>query len=138
MFLISFISGLIFSIGLTVSGMINPEKVIGFLDIFGRWDYALAFVMGGAVVFNIVSFKILKNKKPICAAQNFLPTKTKSDRNLILGAILFGIGWGISGFCPGPALVNLVTLSFESIIFFFSMVIGMLIFKLFEEPLTKS
>ena len=94
--------------------------------------------MGGAVIFNIVSFKVLKNKKPICAAQNFLPTKTKSDRNLILGAVLFGIGWGISGFCPGPALVNLVTFSFESILFVVSMVAGMSIYKLFEKNLNKA
>ena len=138
MILVSFISGLIFAIGLVVSGMTDPAKVIGFLDLFGEWDFALAFVMGGAVIFNVFSFKLLKNKKPLCSTQKFLPSKKHADRNLVLGAILFGVGWGISGMCPGPALVNLVTFTPSSIIFVISMLVGMGIFKILEKRLTNS
>lgn len=138
MILVSFISGLIFAIGLAVSGMTDPAKVIGFLDLFGEWDFALAFVMGGAVIFNVFSFKLLKNKKPLCSTQQFLPSKKVIDRNLVLGAILFGVGWGISGMCPGPALVNLVTFTPSSIIFVISMLVGMGIFKILEKRLTNS
>ena len=138
MILVSFISGLIFAIGLVVSGMTDPAKVIGFLDLFGEWDFALAFVMGGAVVFNFFSFKLLKNKKPLCSTQQFLPSKKHADRNLVLGAILFGVGWGISGICPGPALVNLVTFTPSSIIFVISMLVGMGLFKILEKRLTNS
>ena len=123
-------AGLIFAIGLSISGMINPNKVIGFLDVFGRWDYSLAFVMAGAVVFNFFAFKYLKNKKPICSNEHFLPTKTEIDKNLVLGSILFGTGWGLAGICPGPGIVNLVTLNPQIMLFLLAMIIGMLLFKM--------
>ena len=109
-----------------------------FFDLFGEWDFALAFVMGGAVIFNVFSFQFLKNKKPLCSTQQFLPSKKHADRNLVLGAILFGVGWGISGMCPGPALVNLVTFTPSSIIFVVSMLVGMGLFKILEKRLTNS
>ena len=133
--IVSFLAGIIFSIGLTISGMVNPFKVKGFLDIFGNWDYSLAFVMGGAVIFNLVAFNIVLNKKPLFSESYFLPKKFKADRNLILGAILFGAGWGLVGVCPGPALVNAVTLNGDVFIFIISMVLGMIFFKGIEKKL---
>lgn len=125
-FLISLISGIVFAIGLSISGMINPHKVKGFLDVFGNWDYSLVFVMGGAVVFNFISFKILSQKKPLCADEHFWPNKKEVDRKLIIGSALFGIGWGLVGICPGPALVNLIKLDEKIFVFVISMVVGML------------
>ena len=127
--IIGLISGVIFAMGLGVSGMINPQKVLGFLDIFGHWDYSLAFVMLGAVGFNFVSFKVLQKQKPFCAPQHFLPTKTEIDIKLIVGSALFGIGWGLMGICPGPAIVNLVTLHPTILTFVASLILGMLLYK---------
>ncbi|WP_372656100.1 DUF6691 family protein [Halobacteriovorax sp.] len=128
--LISLISGTLFSIGLILSGMTNPKKVIGFLDIFGEWDYSLAFVMVGAILVNFLVFKFLKKEKPVCGNGFSLPTKSSLDWKLITGSALFGIGWGIVGICPGPGIVNLTSLSSEFIIFVGSMMAGMFIFKL--------
>lgn len=130
--LISLFSGIIFAIGLSISGMINPQKVIGFLDIFGQWDYSLVFVMGGAVGFNYFSFKYLTNKQPYCGGDHFLPQKKELDKRLIIGAALFGIGWGLIGICPGPGLVNLVTLNSDIFLFVGAMLVGMLTFKKFS------
>jgi uncharacterized protein len=127
--LISLVSGIIFAIGLSISGMVNPNKVKGFLDIFGNWDYSLAFVMGGAVLFNLASFKYLLTKKPYIAEKHEIPKSNLIDKKLLIGASLFGIGWGLVGICPGPAISNLVTLNLKSILFVFSMLIGMLIYK---------
>lgn len=129
----SFLAGFVFTIGLTVSGMINPEKVKGFLNILGEWDYSLAFVMGGAVVFNFIAFKLLIKKKPIFANSHYLPTKLVVDRDLIIGAVLFGVGWGLVGICPGPAIVNLVTMDKDIFIFMAAMVTGMYLYELFRK-----
>jgi uncharacterized membrane protein YedE/YeeE len=110
--------------------MSNPEKVLGFLDIFGHWDYSLLFVMGGAVGVNFFTFKFLIKRNPICAPKHFLPTKTIIDKQLLIGSALFGIGWGILGFCPGPAIVNLVTLKPTILVFLTFMFIGMYIHSL--------
>ncbi len=127
--LISLFAGVIFSIGLVISGMSDPQKVIGFLDIFGNWDYSLLFVMGGAVGVNFFTFKFLIKREPICAPKHFLPTKENLDKNLIIGSALFGIGWGILGICPGPAIVNIVTLSPTILIFIVAMLMGMILHK---------
>lgn len=128
--LISFLAGMIFSVGLVISGMTNPKVVIGFLDIFGEWDYSLAFVMIGAVVVNLILFSfILKRKKPIYENDFTLPNTKIIDKDLIIGSALFGIGWGLVGICPGPAIVNLVTFSIPAIVFFAAMVFGMLVYK---------
>ncbi len=129
----SFVSGIIFALGLSISGMTNPEKVKGFLDVFGHWDISLAFVMVGAIGLNFFSFKKVTSKKPLFSDTHFLPTKNDVDTRLILGASIFGIGWGILGICPGPGIVNLVTLNSNAILFVISMTIGMLIFKLLEK-----
>ncbi len=129
--LISFITGVVFAVGLVISGMTNPNVVTGFLNIFGEWNYALVFVMGGAVGTNLILFSLIKKReKPFSGAQFHWPTLKHVDQKLILGSALFGIGWGILGVCPGPGIVNLVTLETPFLIFVGSMVVGMFIFKL--------
>jgi uncharacterized membrane protein YedE/YeeE len=114
----AFVLGLIFALGLGVGGMTQPTKVIGFLDVAGQWDATLAFVMGGAVTVSLVLFPlILKRSHPVLAERFFLPVKQRIDVPLVLGAALFGIGWGLSGYCPGPALVSLVTASRPVLVF---------------------
>jgi uncharacterized membrane protein YedE/YeeE len=128
--IITLIAGCLFGIGLTTSGMTDPKAVIGFLSIFGEWDARLLFVMGGAVITTLISFHfILKRKAPIYENNFSRPIKSSVDNPLIMGAILFGIGWGLSGYCPGPAIAGIVINPLESIIFIFSMLIGMFVFK---------
>jgi uncharacterized membrane protein YedE/YeeE len=106
--IVSFILGMLFSMGLSISGMVNPDKVLGWLDFFGAWDPSLIFVMGGAVTVNILFFKlILKRKHPLLENKFSVPTKTVVDNRLLVGSALFGIGWGLGGVCPGPGLSNL-------------------------------
>lgn len=132
--IVGLVSGVIFSFGLVYSGMTNPAKVIGFLDIFGAWDSSLAFVMGGAVCFNLISFHfIFKRKNPIFEKSFDLPAKKDVDNKLLIGATVFGVGWGLIGICPGPSIVNLVTLHLNSFLFVASMIVGMLVFKLLNS-----
>lgn len=128
-------SGGLFGLGLAVSGMANPAKVIGFLDVAGDWDPTLAFVMGGAILVAMPAFhRIFKLQRPVLAKRFELPIKSSLDGRLIWGSALFGIGWGLSGFCPGPAVVALVpalTTGMTSVfIFFGAMVAGMAIYEL--------
>jgi uncharacterized protein len=117
--------GLIFALGLAVSEMINPARVIGFLDVAGHWDPTLIFVMGGALLVTVPIFPlVLRRKKPFLAEQFNLPTKVKIDRPLILGAIIFGVGWGLAGFCPGPALAALASGSPGVALFVAAMIAG--------------
>lgn len=125
--LLSFICGLIFGAGLLISGMTQTGKVLGFLDIFGAWDATLAFVMAGAVAVSSIGFALAKRRgAPLFAAQSLWPTRKDIDAPLIVGATLFGIGWGLVGLCPGPALVNLAGLSVPVIVFVAAMAAGML------------
>jgi uncharacterized membrane protein YedE/YeeE len=104
-FLVNLALGLLFGIGLVVSGMSDPAKVLNFLDVTGTWDPSLAFVMGGAVITAFVGYRlVLKRSKPLAAAAFQLPAKTEIDWPLLLGSAIFGVGWGLGGFCPGPAL----------------------------------
>jgi uncharacterized membrane protein YedE/YeeE len=122
---VALISGLIFGAGLVISEMVNPVKVQDFLDPFGNWDSSLAFVMGGAVAVTLfTSHFIVKRKKPIAAEQFYLAIKTSIDSRLILGASLFGIGWGLSGYCPGPGIVNAIINPQEAMVFLPALVIG--------------
>jgi len=108
--LAAFGSGLLFSVGLGVAGMTRPSKVIGFLDLFGRWDASLALVMGSAVVVGLVSFPlVLRRASPLLAPRYLLPAARGIDARLLAGAALFGAGWGLAGVCPGPALAALAT-----------------------------
>ena len=126
----SLFSGCIFGFGLTVSSMTNPAKVIGFLDITGKWDPSLMFVMIGAIFFCSIFFYLLRNlKKPIFYSKFELPTYKKVDRKLIIGSSLFGIGWGTVGFCPGPAISSISFFQPSSIIFLISMFVGFYLVK---------
>ncbi len=128
-----FLAGFIFSIGLSISGMVDPNIVLGFLDIFGKWNPSLLFVMAGAVMVNLITFRvILKKGKGYDDCALDLPTKNEIDKKLIIGSALFGIGWGIFGICPGPAIANLLFLNGKIIVFFLSLLTGMLIFKITE------
>lgn len=120
--------GLLFGAGLAASGMTNPAKVIGFLNIFGTWDPDLIFVMGAAVITTVISFRlVLKRKTPIFENSFSLPTSSHVDFKLLLGAVLFGVGWGLYGYCPGPALAALVYLQPVTFIFVLAMVLGMFV-----------
>jgi len=116
--IISFISGIVFGFGLSVSNMINPEKVLGFLDLFGQWDPSLIFVMMGAIIVSAPVFFFFRNKNKPLFADNFaIPTLKSIDKNLIFGSATFGIGWGMVGFCPGPAISSLALLNTYSVFF---------------------
>lgn len=125
--LVSFACGLIFGAGLLISGMTQTGKVLGFLDIFGAWDATLAFVMAGAVAVTSIGFALAKRRgAPMFAAQSLWPTRKDIDAPLVTGAVLFGIGWGLVGLCPGPALVNLAGLGLPVIVFVAAMAAGMI------------
>ncbi len=122
----SLISGLIFGVGLTLSGMTDRFKVQGFLDLFGQWDASLAFVMAAALCITLPGYYlVLKNTSPLLDSQFFLPSNSGLDKKLIVGAIFFGIGWGLYGYCPGPAIASLSTLDTSSLLFVASMLLGM-------------
>ena len=129
--LVSLISGIVFGIGLVISEMINPEKVLGFLDLFGNWDPSLAFVMIGALIVSSPLFHIIKKKEKPIFAENFNYSNNKSINNkLILGSAIFGAGWGLIGLCPGPAISSIALIDIHSIIFVFAMFVGFYLVKL--------
>ena len=126
----SLLSGIIFGIGLIISGMTNPEKVIGFLSITDNWDPSLMFVMGGAIIFSAPFMFLFRNKKTSLLGQELqIPSRKDLDKNLIIGSSLFGIGWGLVGLCPGPAISSLVFLNPISLIFLISMSAGVILQK---------
>jgi uncharacterized protein len=134
--LVSFAVGLIFAIGLGLSGMTQTHVVRGFLDLFGQWNPALIGVMGGAVLIHTALFYfIMKRKSPLLDTQFHVPTRKDIDKRLIIGSALFGIGWGWAGICPGPGLVALASLNQNILIFVGTMVLGMGLFKLVEKQL---
>jgi|TARA_B100000959_G_scaffold175798_1_gene184034 hypothetical protein len=123
--IVSLLCGIIFGIGLVISQMINPAKVLGFLNLFGEWDPSLAFVMIGALIISSPSFHLFKNKeKPIFSSSFSIPNKKEIDKELIFGSILFGAGWGLVGLCPGPAITSIALFNVSSAIFVVSMFIG--------------
>ncbi len=125
--IIALISGLLFGLGLSISQMVDRERVLGFLDVAGKWDATLMFVLGGAVGVTLITFRfILKLKHPLFEQNFYLPTRQNIDLKLILGAVIFGIGWGIGGYCPGPAVTSLVQLSINPFIFLIAFIIGSL------------
>ena len=132
--MMAFIVGLVFGIGLIVSGMTNPAKVQGFLDLAGNWDPSLAFVMGGAILVGAVGFRFARGReRALLGDAMLLPTASTIDRRLVLGGLTFGIGWGLAGFCPGPALASLASGRSEPLIFACAMVAGMALFDLLER-----
>ncbi len=127
-------SGFLFGMGLTVSGMTDPQRVRGFLDLFGNWDPTLAFVMGGAVLVMAAAWRIqARMTKPVFGEKFALPDRTDLDPRLIAGAALFGIGWGIAGLCPGPAVASLVLTPVHALPFVAAMLAGMLLQKVTME-----
>lgn len=129
--LIGLLCGLLFGAGLALSGMTDTAKVIGFLDVAGTWIPDLAFVMGGAVFVTLVAFRfVLKRKAPLVGKKFFLPTSTVLDGKLLTGAAIFGIGWGIYGYCPGPSLSAMVYLDQKTFIFVGAMLAGMVLANL--------
>ncbi|CAB3910042.1 hypothetical protein LMG26858_04685 [Achromobacter anxifer] len=132
--LIAFASGLVFGLGLIISGMANPAKVLGFLDIGGAWDPSLAFVMGGGVLVTAVGFAFLRRRRASLSGEPLRwPTATRVDLRLAAGSLAFGAGWGLAGFCPGPALVAASAGVPEALIFVAAMVAGMAIFSVLEK-----
>lgn len=130
-YLYKFLLGLMFGLGLILSGMIYPAKVTGFLNIFGVWDPSLAFVMlGGITVYMALHFLHIKKVDALLGYTKSLPKKTHIDKKLVIGSSLFGIGWGLIGYCPGPALVAFGTFGMEATVFIIAMITGMAIFIL--------
>ena len=126
--------GVVFGLGLAISGMVNPAKVIGFLDITGRWDPSLALVMAGGLAVYILGFPLIRKKaRPVLAESFQIPTRRDIDPKLVIGAVLFGIGWGLAGFCPGPALTSLPFGFTKVYIFVGSMVAGSLAYGLWSR-----
>ncbi len=132
------LAGLVFGLGLIVSGMTDPSKVIGFLDIAGKWNPSLAFVMGGAILVGVFAFRFAATRaQAILGAPMRLPAARHIDRRLILGGLAFGAGWGLAGYCPGPALASVVTGGSKPLIFTAAMLAGMAMFEI-RERLSQS
>ena len=130
--LIALFCGIIFGIGLSLAQMINPNKVLNFLDITGNWDPSLIFVMLGALIVAFISFKwILKRPAPLLAEGFHISKNSSVDKSLLLGAAIFGIGWGMSGYCPGPAVTGLGLLSLESVILVVAIYLGFFVYNRF-------
>jgi hypothetical protein len=122
----AFVAGLLFALGLGVAGMTHPSKVLGFLDLFGDWDPQLVFVMGGAVAVYLIGFRLVRHRPhPVFESTFALPTRRDIDRPLVVGAVLFGVGWGLAGLCPGPALVGIASGAGAVLAFVVAMVGGM-------------
>lgn len=129
---ISFACGALFAIGLGLSGMTQPSKVMAFLDMTGAWDPTLALVMGGALTVTAFAFPRILRHRPLLAGQFALPTRRDIDTSLVVGAVLFGVGWGLAGYCPGPALVSLATGTSSALTFVGAMMAGLLIARKFH------
>jgi uncharacterized protein len=136
--LMSLIAGLVFGLGLIISGMTDPSKVIGFLDLAGVWDPSLALVMAGAVAVGVAAFALARRR-----SQTFLngpirlPAATRIDRRIVFGGLAFGVGWGLAGYCPGPVLASVATGGVKPLIFAAAMLIGMAVFEI-QNRITKS
>lgn len=132
-------AGLIFGFGLGLSQMVDPDKVLGFLDVAGAWDPSLAFVMIGAIAVGLFAFRIIpKKSKPMFAESFSLPSAKDIDARLVAGAVVFGVGWGLVGFCPGPAISSIAYGHYESLIFIAAMMVGFGLTRLVPAGPTKS
>lgn len=128
-------AGILFGAGLAFSGMIDPQRVRGFLDLFGAWDPTLAFVMGGALVPMAIAWQLQRRmKQPLLSANFALPTRSDFDCQLAVGAVLFGLGWGITGLCPGPAIAGIAISPLPASIFVLAMLSGMLLHRVIVAP----
>lgn len=134
----AFIVGVIFGIGLTIAQMVNPAKVLAFLDLAGNWDPSLAFVMGGGAGVAAIGYRLVwRRPKPLFAEMFQVPTRKDIDARLLIGAGLFGIGWGIGGLCPGPAIASLALGYQEAILFTAAMIAGFGVYEIFDRSMTK-
>jgi uncharacterized membrane protein YedE/YeeE len=137
--IVAFLTGLLFALGLIVSGMSNPAKVLNFLDVTGAWDPTLALVMGGALLVAFPAFRrVLKQPKPVFEERFHLPTKRQIDSTLLSGAALFGIGWGLAGLCPGPALTAAGSGSMPALVFTVAMIVGAWAWKSLDRLRSRS
>ena len=128
------LSGLLFGLGLGFSQMIDRDRVLGFLDVTGAWDPTLLFVLGGAVTVTVIAFRfVLRLSQPILANDFHLPTKKDIDKPLVIGAVIFGIGWGIAGYCPGPGITALVLGIWNPILFMIAFIVGSLAYKWYSK-----
>lgn len=131
---VALLAGLLFGVGLILSGMSNPSKVLGFLDLAGKWDPSLAFVMGGAILVGAVAFRFGAGRTTSLLGEPMrVPTLRTIDRRLVVGSLTFGVGWGLAGFCPGPALASVLSGSMKPVLFVIAMVAGMVLFELLEK-----
>ena len=136
--IIGLLAGLLFGIGLLISGMTDPVKVQGFLDVFGAWDISLALVMGGGLIVAIVGVQLAKRQQTSWIGTSIdMPSKTVITKKLLIGAMLFGIGWGLVGICPGPGIVLLGTGQWQAYVFIPAMIIGMLVYQWLEPRLNE-
>lgn len=134
--IIGLLAGLLFGIGLLISGMTDPVKVQGFLDVFGAWDISLALVMGGGLIVAIVGVQLAKRQQTSWIGTSIdMPSKTMINKKLLIGAMLFGIGWGLVGICPGPGIVLLGTGQWQAYVFIPAMIVGMLVYQWLEPKL---
>ncbi len=133
---VSFLVGFIFALGLGLSGMTQPAKVVGFLDLFGNWDPSLMFVMIGAIGVHAVTYWFTRHRpSPLLAEKWHVPTKKDLTPALMIGALLFGVGWGLAGYCPGPAVASLASFETRPVIFVVSMLVGMFLFRQVDKKL---
>lgn len=130
----AWVVGFLFAMGLGLSGMSQPSKVIGFLDIFGSWDPSLIFVMIGAISVHFIAYKLIRKRtSPLFSSEWHVPQKNEITKSLVLGSVLFGIGWGLAGYCPGPALTSLGSAQGSPLVFVVGLVGGMYIFKFLDR-----
>jgi uncharacterized protein len=130
----AFLTGIVFGLGLLVSGMANPDKVLSFLDLAGNWDPSLALVMGGAIAVGVIAFGLIRDRTHSLLGEPLrLPTRKDLDSRLVLGSLGFGVGWGLAGFCPGPALVAVGAGEIKAVVFAVAMLAGMGIFEMLES-----
>jgi hypothetical protein len=137
--LVALIAGMLFGLGLGLSQMVDRDRVSGFLDVAGRWDPTLLFVLGGAVTVTVIAFRfVLRLPHPLLGSKFYVPTRNDIDRPLVIGAIIFGMGWGIAGYCPGPGIVALVLGIWNPVIFLIALLAGSLVYRWYQkrgEPL---
>lgn len=128
------IVGFIFALGLGISGMTNPQKVISFLDVFGAWDPSLIFVMAGSIAVHFITYKLIRRRKsPLFSPQWHVPQKSQITFSLIAGSIIFGMGWGLAGYCPGPAMTSVASFQTRPLLFVVGMFAGMYLFKKLDQ-----
>lgn len=132
--IVALVVGFLFAIGLGVAGMTQPQKIVGFLDLFGNWDPTLMFVMMGAIGVHIITYRVITNRKtPLLSLQWHIPNKKEITPALIGGSALFGVGWALGGYCPGPAMTSIAAFEYRPFLFVVSMFVGMFLFNLLDK-----